>query len=185
MSQTLGGAEVLPTTRTIPHWWGSIRNPQNGVTYGFNIVGADPYSCSGWACYVTIEVDITPIILNVDGMTFSGSDIIVPLLNSPVFAANDYGSTPYASMGSFFTPPFVTRGPGGPLSQADAGRLLQLQDAIMRAQFKQTGVSNYHLKLQPNVLPSVTIDVPGGQGFLFQNRRGVVSAFIDDQWWVA
>ena len=182
-SQTLGGAEVLPTTRTIPHWWRSIRNPNDGVTYGFNMAGADPYGCSGWACYVTIEVDITPMILNVDGMTFSGTDIIVPLLNSPVFAVNDYGSTPYATQwsGDLATPP--TRGPGGPLSQADAGQLLQLQDAIMRAQFKQTGVSNYHLKLQPNVLPSVTIDVPAGQGFLFQNRRGVVSAFVDGAWW--
>jgi hypothetical protein len=86
------------------------------------------------------------------------------LLNSPVFAANDYGSTPHASTGSLYTFPFVTRGPGGPLSQADAGQLLQLQDAIMRAQFNQTGVSNYHFKLQPNVLPSVTIDVPAVKG---------------------
>ena len=31
---------VLPTTQTVPHWWGSTTNPQNGVTYGYNMVGA-------------------------------------------------------------------------------------------------------------------------------------------------
>ncbi|MBO0696743.1 MAG: hypothetical protein J2P56_11675, partial [Verrucomicrobia bacterium] len=93
---TMGGAQVLPTTRTIPHWFHSILNPDDGVTYGFNMAGADPFSCSGLACDVTIEVDITPIILNVDGMTFSGADVVAALLNSPVFAANDYASTPFA-----------------------------------------------------------------------------------------
>jgi hypothetical protein len=55
------GARPQPTTRTIPHWWGSTLDPHNGVTYGYNMVGADPYNCSGLACDVTIEVDITPI----------------------------------------------------------------------------------------------------------------------------
>src|SRR5437762_2925158 len=31
------GADVLPTTRTIPHWWGSAVDPNNGVTYGYNM----------------------------------------------------------------------------------------------------------------------------------------------------
>ena len=39
-----GGATVLQTTRTIPHWWGSTLDPSNGVTYGYNMVGADPNS---------------------------------------------------------------------------------------------------------------------------------------------
>jgi len=29
---TVGGADVLPTTKTVAHWWGSTRDPSNGVT---------------------------------------------------------------------------------------------------------------------------------------------------------
>src|SRR6185369_249239 len=64
-SVTMGGADVLPTTRTIAHWWGSSVDPNTGITYGYNMVGADPYSCSGSACSVTIETDITPIVVHV------------------------------------------------------------------------------------------------------------------------
>ena len=47
LTTTIGGASVLPTTRTIPHWFGSALNPNNGVTYGYNMVGADPNNFSG------------------------------------------------------------------------------------------------------------------------------------------
>jgi hypothetical protein len=179
----LGGAQVLPTTRTIPHWWGSTLNPHNGITYGYNIVGADPKSCLVQNCSTTIEVDIVPVIVNVDGMTFSGSDVLAAALDSPQFALNDYGSTPFATIGPFGVSP---RGPGGVLSQSDAGLPLQLQDAIMRAQFNQTGpYSSYHLKLHPNVLPPVTIDVPDNQGVLLVSGRGVVFPAVDANWWGA
>jgi len=42
VTTTIGGADVLPTTRTIPHWFGSTLDPHNGSTYGYNMVGADP-----------------------------------------------------------------------------------------------------------------------------------------------
>ncbi|MBO0863805.1 MAG: hypothetical protein J2P16_01885, partial [Mycobacterium sp.] len=54
------GAKVLPTTRTVAHWYGHTTDPQNGVTYGYNMVGADPNNCSGSACDVSVPVDITP-----------------------------------------------------------------------------------------------------------------------------
>lgn len=47
---TIGGATVLPTTRTVAHWFGQTTDPNNGVTYGYNMVGADPNNCSGSAC---------------------------------------------------------------------------------------------------------------------------------------
>ena len=50
VTTTIGGAQVLSTTRTVAHWWGSTANPDNGITYGYNMVGADPNSCSGSAC---------------------------------------------------------------------------------------------------------------------------------------
>ena len=184
---TIGGASVLPTTRTIPHWWGTATNPLDGTTYGFNMVGADPNHCSGSGCSVTIEVDITPVIVNIDGLTYNGNDVLAATLASPVFATNDYGRTPAATAaGAFPYPPALVRGPGGTLSQGDAHVALQLEDATMRAQFNKTGkASNYHLVLHPNILPAVTINVPQNQGVLLQSGRGVIFADINISWWSA
>ncbi len=181
LTATFGGATVLPTTRTIPHWWGSTLDPNNGVTYGYNMVGADPNTCSGSACSTTVEADITPIVVNVGGMTFDGNDVLGATLASPQFALNDYGSTPFATAGA----PNLPRGPGGVLSQGDAGNALQLEDATMRAQFNKTGSSNYHVILHPNVKPAVTINVPSNQGTLLQSGRGVIFADINISWWSA
>lgn len=179
LTTTVGGASVLPTTRTVPHWWGSTLDPNDGITYGYNMVGADPANCSGLNCSVTIEVDITPLIVNIDGLTFSGEDVLAATLASPQFAHNDFGQTMYATAGAANLP----RGAGGVLSQGDSGNLLQLEDATMRAQFNQTGGSKYHLILHPNVLPAVTINVPRNQGTLLQSGRGVVFADLDIGWW--
>lgn len=144
------------------------------------MVGADPNSCSGAACDVTIEADITPIVVNVAGMTFDGRDVLAATLDSPQFAPTDFGSTGAATNGAF------AKGAGGVLSQGDAGIPLQLQDATMRAQFDKTGkASNYHLRLQPNVLPSVTINVPSNQGTVIASGRGVLAADINISWWSA
>jgi hypothetical protein len=183
---TIGGASVLPTTRTVAHWYGQTTDPLNGVTYGYNMVGADPNNCSGSACSVTIQADITPIIVNIDGMTFDATGgVLQAVLNSPQFATNDYGSTPAATAaGAFPNSPKFIEGPGGTLSQGDKGVPLQLEDATMRAQFNKTGKrSNYHLILQPNVLPAVTINVPNNQGTLLKSGRGVVFADVNISWW--
>jgi hypothetical protein len=185
MTTTVGGASPLNTTKTVPHWFGQTLNPTNGVTYGYNMVGADPSNCSGSACSVTVEADITPLIVNIQGLTFDGTRVLGATLASPQFALNDYGSTPAATAaGEFPALPRKVRGPGGVLSQDDAGNSLQLQDATMRAQFNQTGSSNFHLILHPNVKPAVTIDVPSSQGVLAQSGRGVIFADISIGWWV-
>src|SRR5256885_11948266 len=178
LTSTMGGAQALPTSRTVAHWWGSTLDPHNGVTYGYNMVGANPNNCSGSACSSTIEADITPLIVNIDGLTFSGNNVLAATLASPQFALNDYGSTPFATAGA----PNLPRGLGGALSQDDAGNQLQLQDATMRAQFNKTGTSNYHLILHPNVLAPVTINVPSNQGVLLQSGRGVIFADINISW---
>jgi hypothetical protein len=186
LTTTTGGASVLPTTRTVPHWWASTLNPHNGVAYGYNIVGADPSTCSGAQCDVTVTVDIIPVNVVVDDMTFYGSNVVAPTLASPVFALNDYVSTPFATaLGPYSDEPRFPRGPGGILSQGDAGNQLQLQDATMRAQFNKTGASLYHLRLNPIVHGPVTIVVPAGQGTLLQSERGVVFAALKGQWWAA
>jgi hypothetical protein len=141
------------------------------------MVGADPYNCSGSGCDATVETDIIPLNVIVGGMEFDGTDVVAPTLASPQFATNDYGSTPAATNSAF------ARGPGGVLSQGDAGRLLQLQDATMRAQFNKTGSSSYHLRLHSTVRPPITIVVPGNQGTLLQSGRGVIFASVNIQWW--
>src|SRR5437016_2394730 len=180
LTSTMGGAQALPTSRTVAHWWGSTLDPHNGVTYGYNMVGANPNTCSGSACSVTIQADITPINVNIDGLSFNGTDVLAGTLASPQFAGNDYGSTPAATAaGAFPNLPAEIRGPGGALSQKDAGNSLQLEDATMRAQFNQTGTSSYHVRLHPNVMPAVTINVPNNQGVLLQSGRGVIFADIN------
>jgi hypothetical protein len=134
LTTTIDGAQVLPTTRTVTHWFGSTFDPNNGVTYGYNMVGADPNNCSGAGCDVTVAADIIPVNVIVDGESFNGSDAVDATLASPVFALNDYGATPFATVpGTFPDEPFFIRGPGGVLSQNDAGNQLQLQDATMQS----------------------------------------------------
>lgn len=176
---TEGGATILPTTRTVAHWFGQTTDPHDGITYGYNMVGANPNTCVGAACDVTVQVDITPIIVNVGGRTYDGTSVLNATLASPQFATNDYGSVPFATGAN------GGKGAGGALSQGDAGNQLQLQDATMRAQFNKTGSSSYHLRLQPNVLPAVTITVPQNQGTLLQSRRGVIFGDVDITWWSA
>jgi hypothetical protein len=182
-----GGATVVPSTRTVAHWWSSTTNPNDGLTYGYNMVGSDPFGCSDAGCATTVQADITPIIVHFDGMTYDATADVPAVLASPQFATDDYGSTPAATAsGSFPSEPLFTMGPGGPLSQGDAGLQLQLEDATMRAQFDKVGAgSPYHLMLHPDVLPAVTIDVPSNQGFLYQDPDGFVFPVIDLSYWAA
>ncbi len=180
LSTTFGGASPQPSTATIPHWFGQTVDPHNGVTYGYNMAGADPVLQSS----TTIQVDITPVVVHVAGRTYSGNDVLSATLASPQFATNDYGATSAATAaGAFPNLPALIEGPGGALSQGDAGNALQLEDATMRAQFNHTGTSGYHVILHPNVLPSVTIDVPSTKGTLITGARGLVWADIDLMWW--
>jgi hypothetical protein len=184
LSTTVGGANPLPTTRTVQHWFGSTLDPHNGVTYGYNMVGANPNSCTGSGCSAAVTADIIPLNVVVEGRTFSGENVLPATLASPVFTVNDYGSTPFATAaGSFPNTPALIRGPGGALSQNDAGVQLQLQDATMRAQFNKTGSSPFHLRLNPVTHDAITIVVPSGKATLLQSGRGVIFADVNIQWW--
>jgi hypothetical protein len=48
-------------------WFGKRVDPNNGVTYGYYMAGADPKTCTGSAWDVTVEADITPIIVSGTG----------------------------------------------------------------------------------------------------------------------
>jgi hypothetical protein len=73
LSTTIGGARVLPTTRTVPHWFGSTFDPNNGVTYGYNMVGADPNNGSGAGCDVTVTVGIIPLNVSLRANLLTGA----------------------------------------------------------------------------------------------------------------
>jgi hypothetical protein len=182
ITTTMGGAKPLSTAKTLTHFYRTSANPDDGVTYGWNMVGVDPSSDRS----STITVDITPINVIVDGITFNATDILAGTLASPQFANNDYGTTPAATAaGAFPNAPALIRGSGGALSQDDAGNRLQLEDATMRAQFNATGASGYHLRLNPVVHPALTLTAPTGVGTLLQSGRGVVFASVGVTWWAS
>jgi hypothetical protein len=174
---TIGGAKPQPTTKTVAHWFGTALNPDNGVTYGFNMVGADPSLQQS----TTITVDITPVNVVIGGRTFSGSGVLAPTLASPVFATDDYTSTPFVtkSTNGQTNDGFTT---GGALSSGNAG--VQLEDATMRSQFNKQG-TGYHVRLSPIVHDPVTIVVPSGRGTLLQTGRGVVAGDVNVTWWAS
>jgi hypothetical protein len=165
---------VLPTTRTVAHWFGTSLDPHNGVTYGYNMVGADPYHCSGSACSTTVTVDVVPLIVNVGGLTFSRTDVLNATLNSPQFKSGDYTTTSAATNAT------GGKGPGGALSAGNTN--VQLEDATMRSQFNKVGASPYHVILSPVVHPAITIDVPQNQGTVLQSARGVIFGDVDIGW---
>jgi hypothetical protein len=174
---TVGGANPLSTSRTVPHWFGTAVNPSNGITYGFNMVGADP----ALETSTTITADIVPLNVVISGQTFSGSDVVQPTLESPVFTSNDYSSTPFVtnSLDGKTNHSFTT---GGALSSGNTST--QLEDATMRSQFNKQG-TNYHVLLSPAVHDPITIVVPSGRGTLIQSTRGVVAGDVNITWWSA
>jgi hypothetical protein len=192
-SKTMGGADVLPTTRTLEHWYGTALDPHNGVTYGYNMVGKNPFTC-GSDCSSTITTDIIPINVVVGGRLYNGSDVQAATLASPLFAPVSFSTTPHStvvvpdeqlsdgSLNADYDPNGPGFGSGGVLSPGNSAPV-QLQDATMRSQFNTFG--GYHLILNPVVHPAITIDVPQNQGVLAQSLRGVVYPRVSISWWSA
>jgi hypothetical protein len=175
---TIGGADVLPTTRTLAHFHATATNPSDGVTYGYNMVGASPFTCSGSSCDTTIPTDIVPLNINVGGRSFNGTDVVSTVIASPLFANNDYTSTSASTK----APTGFTA--GGPLSSGNTG--VQLEDATMRSQFNRTGSDPYHVRLSaPTVHDAITINVPANHGTLLQSGRGVVFADVNIAWFAS
>jgi hypothetical protein len=174
-SITLGGAKVLNTTHTVDHWFGTALNPDNGVTYGFNMVGKTPAAGNS----DTIPVDIIPLNLTLaDGSQWNGSDFVTPILQSPQFQNFDYTTVPAATDGT------GQSGPGGALSSGNTSE--QLEDATMRSQFNLTGDSGYHMLLgTPVVHPAISLSVPAGSAVQAHSLRGIPEARVSLNWFAA
>ena len=164
---------------------GADPRPGNGVTYGYNMVGADPNNCSGAACDVTVEADITPIIVNVDGLTFSGSDVLAATLASPQFATNDYGSTPSATAAGASR----IRRRSSRARAARSPRVTPATSCSSRtrrcAPSSTRPAQQLPRPLHTNMLPAFTINVPTNQGILLQSGRGVIFADVSISWWAS
>lgn len=178
-SVSFGGAQPLPTSRTVQHWIGESTNPIDGITYRYNVVGADPADDGS----ASIGVDIIPLDVIVDGRSFNGSERVDGVLGSPIFRQDvDYSWT------RAITRPDGTRwyrpSPLSPfpLSSGNTGQML---DVIMRSQFNKV-TSGYHLLLgTPRVYDPVTIDVPDSKGTLLISPVGVAGADVDVGWFQA
>jgi hypothetical protein len=181
-----GGADPLGTDRTVQHWSGEATNPLDGITYRYSMVGVAPSSDDA----ATIGVDIIPIDVQVDGLTFSGAASVAGVLASPLFNNFDYSRTLIATkrdpMTGVCCVARVQRDASGrlipfALSNGNAGQLI---DATMRSMFDKIG-SGYHLYLDPNVLDTVMVKVPDNHGTVGVNPVGVRFGQVDDNWFQA
>ena len=150
---TVGSAKVLSTTKTIPYWSSSFTS--NGVTYPYQMVGANPAGGTS----TTITNEIIPLrFVFADGTVYDGNKNLANVLNSPVYKPSSYN------------PAYET------------GAATQYGDAAQRATFNASASSNYHVLLgAPSILPTQTITVPADQGVEYS---GVV-AFANLKWFNA
>jgi hypothetical protein len=149
------GATPLPGARTVPHWSFNATDPSNGQTYQLTMLGADPAAGTS----TTVPAEVIPMRLNfANGATLDGTTRVGAVLASPVFSDYTYPA------------------------EVAGGDVGQYGDVFMRAQFNKIG-SGYHLKLgTPNVLSTVTIDVPQKQGLAVQTQAGVLVGLVDINW---
>ena len=178
MSAKFGGAVPLEDAHTVRHWSGRTTDPADGITYRYNMVGVDPRSNRS----ATIGVDIIPVNVTVatpvGTATFTGTDSVDGVMQSPLFTKGNYTSTTAATNAT------GGQGAGGGLSQGNDD--VQLLDATMRSQFNKVG-TGYHLLLAPKVRPAITINVPAGLGRVAKSPHPLhpVFAFVENDWFKA
>jgi hypothetical protein len=154
--------------RTVPFWSGQAT--VNGQTFAYQMVGDDPAAQDT----STITVDVVPIDLKVAGKWYRGSDVVAPVLASPLFQSSDFSTTTHASSMT------MGMGAGGALSAGNTDA--QLLDATMRAQFNAVG-TGYHVVLDPAAVhKAVSVEVPASVGTTIRSARGIVFADVDEEW---
>jgi hypothetical protein len=119
----------------LPTWTGSFQSA--GKTYGYTMVGSDP---SAGSATTRVPVRLLPLRLTfAGGITLDGTDVVGDIELSPIFRYAAYRS----------------------------GRT-QYGDAMQRASFwddvKATSPRYHVLLSEPQVLPTLALDVPAGSG---------------------
>ncbi len=150
-----GGASVLNTTKTVPHWHGSFVDGVNGQTYGFNMVGANPSTGSP----TTVNAEVIPLNFSFaadNGQTFSGSQVSSWMQQSPIFQP----------------------------AALPSGGTAQYLDAVMRSEFNKIG-TGYHVRLNDTgTLPAKTLTVPAHDGQIYE-FDGTPYALVSYSWFSA
>ena len=159
--------------RTIPYWSSSFKDPTNGITYPFTMVGSDPRLRQS----TTVDTMIVPLSFTfvagaqdltalqipplnyfptAQAVTMNGADNVADTIASPIFTPTDF-----------------------PIS-SDTG--VQFGDAFARAQFGKVG-TGYHVILgQPRVSETVSIQVPESQGVAVLSPDNVMVGRVDSTW---
>lgn len=122
-------------------------------TYGYTMVGTAPST----GATTTVPTEIQPIrVVFADGTVFDATSNVSSVLASPIFTR------------AHFTSGFTQYG-----------------DAIQRAEFWNAGGSgSYHVLLgQPTILPTLTLRVPNGAGFVSTADTGATIGVINISWW--
>jgi hypothetical protein len=159
--------------RTVPYWTSSFKDPTNGITYPFTMVGSDPSLRQS----TTVDTMIVPLSFTfvagaqdltalqipplnyfptTQAVTMNGADNVADTIASPIFTPTDF-----------------------PIS-SDTGA--QFGDAFARAQFGKVG-TGYHVILgQPRVSETVSIQVPESQGVAVLSPGNVMVGRVDSTW---
>ncbi len=172
---------VSSTAITIPSWTSSFTDPTNAKTYGYTMVGTNPYTTSS---KTTIPTVIVPMKFTFDRSAdpnsgvLDGTDRVAATVGSPVFTNADIGAAANATASA---PPDTPGVAPSPRTVNEPRDVTQVGDAIYRAQFGRSG-SGYHVLLgQPTVQPTAAIAVPKNQGELIvgsvsHRRIGLMSS---------
>lgn len=118
-------------------------------------MGTNPHEEGGTTIIPTVLIPLKIVFST--GEVFDGSQVLDPVVNSPIFQKTSFHS-----------------------GNVDLG-VTQLGDAVMRAQFWNLAHfrEDYHVLLgMPVIAPTVPIDVSQGQGFV-STLGGEPSGFVD------
>ncbi|HTJ76556.1 MAG TPA: hypothetical protein VL337_14465 [Acidimicrobiales bacterium] len=156
---TVAGSQPRPGTSTVPTWRDTFTDPTDGRQYSVTMVGGGDPRTPG-AGTTTIPADIVPLDFAFTGPTnqaFNGSEDVPAVVGSPMFQDNDYSS--------FSDNPHE-----------------QYLDAIERSEFDQVGPSPFHLKLAPQVMPTLSLTVNAAHGQVLTYPSGLHYGCVDAYW---
>ena len=170
------GNNSFLSSRTVPFWSSSFTDPTNGVTYPFTMVGSDPRLGGS----TTVATAVIPLKFTFIAGNQDVSALNVPARNYvavPVAASMDGADSVAATIASpIFSPTAFS-------ISGDSG--VQYGDAVMRAQFGKVG-TGYHVQLAaPSTEDGITLNVPEDIGVAVNNPVGVLTGFVDADWFKA
>ena len=155
-------ADTSLTPAQLPQYTYSLVSPRDGLSYTGHIMGRDP-SARGKTT-TTIPLQIVPLIITITDTTTTPNTTFTydPTTTDPCITGT---SGPYTNIAAVAGSPIFTDN-AYTMNGVNVGTT-QYLDAFQRGQFwSMVGGSNYHLRLNPTILPAVslTFSGPGSSG---------------------